>query len=395
MNIKKRNEKNYLECFVILPFAGEYEDIYHFAIEPALAECNYQSVRIDEHDVVPRGPLLYEIIRRIFSSDLVIVDISTLNPNIFYELGIAHTLGKPLITIAREGIQIPFDINAIRVLRYDSAELLRVMLRDWIQKIAQLDGPGTILSPVLDAVPALDQVPRTELTALKTKIEDLQSTLKLREQELESFRNAGEQGVELVALRSEIRSYFTTFTEEVVARHTKDLASAMAEANKLTQENKLLRRYEQEIRRQKEMFLVNPHWAGRNFEIENDLCLLIMPFSEPWSNDAWTLIKSVVESCNMRCRRADEQVGRDIMDDLWEGINKARVVIADLTGKNPNVTYEVGLADVIGKEVILLSQTPNDVPFDFLGLRLITYENSIGGVQTLTKKLRNRLGRLR
>ena len=55
VNIKKRNEKNYLECFVILPFAGEYEDIYHFAIEPALAECNYQSVRIDEHDVVPRA----------------------------------------------------------------------------------------------------------------------------------------------------------------------------------------------------------------------------------------------------------------------------------------------------------------------------------------------------
>jgi hypothetical protein len=58
-------------------------------------------------------------------------------------------------------------------------------------------------------------------------------------------------------------------------------------------------------------------------------------------------------------------------------------------------TYEVGLADVLGKDVVLLSQTPNDVPFDFLGLRLVTYENSIGGVRRLSDELRKRLERFR
>jgi len=93
----------------------------------------------------------------------------------------------------------------------------------------------------------------------------------------------------------------------------------------------------------------------------------------------------------MRCQRADEKDGRVVMDDIWEGINKARFVIADLTGKNPNVTYEVGLADVLGKKVILLSQTPDDVPFDFKGIRLITYENSIDGVSKLSEKLVEKL----
>ena len=43
------------------------------------------------------------------------------------------------------------------------------------------------------------------------------------------------------------------------------------------------------------------------------------------------------------------------MEDIWEGVNKARLILGDLTSKNPNVTYEVGVADVLGKDVVLLS----------------------------------------
>jgi hypothetical protein len=98
-----------------------------------------------------------------------------------------------------------------------------------------------------------------------------------------------------------------------------------------------------------------------------------------------------VVASGFRCERADETLGRVVMQDIWHGIARAAVVIADLTAKNPNVTYEVGLCDIIGKEVILLSQTPNDVPFDFLGSRLITYETTIGGVKKLTTQLQTRL----
>ena len=55
-------------------------------------------------------------------------------------------------------------------------------------------------------------------------------------------------------------------------------------------------------------------------------------------------------------------------------------------------THEVGLADVLGKDLILLSQAFHDVPCDFFGVRLITYENSIGGVRKLSADLAKRLG---
>ncbi len=139
---------------------------------------------------------------------------------------------------------------------------------------------------------------------------------------------------------------------------------------------------------------INPHWKGRDFAVEEDLVFVLMPFREPWSDAVWNLIKQIVFQNGFQCQRADEKDGRIVMDDIWEGLNKARLVIADLSSKNPNVTYEVGLADVLGKEVMLLSQTPEDVPFDFLGIRLTTYENNIEGVQRLTDALKARLDRL-
>ena len=120
-----------------------------------------------------------------------------------------------------------------------------------------------------------------------------------------------------------------------------------------------------------------------------------MPFSEPWSDAVWRLIGRIVTQAGFRCERADEKDGRVIMDDIWQGVNKARLGRGRSTGKNPNVTYEIGLADVLGKDVVLLSQTPDDVPFDFLGIRLITYENDIAGVESLTDALTNRLRRLK
>lgn len=92
----------------------------------------------------------------------------------------------------------------------------------------------------------------------------------------------------------------------------------------------------------------------------------------------------------MRCERADSTHGRVIMHDIWEGICKAKVIIADLTAGNPNVAYEVGMANVLGKDIIFLSQSTH-VPFDFLGNRLIVYENTVAGVNRLTEALREKL----
>ena len=58
------------------------------------------------------------------------------------------------------------------------------------------------------------------------------------------------------------------------------------------------------------------------------------------------------------------------MDVIWESINRARIVIADTTTRNPNVFYEIGICHTLGKDVILITQDSEDVPFD-LHLSLI------------------------
>jgi len=55
-------------------------------------------------------------------------------------------------------------------------------------------------------------------------------------------------------------------------------------------------------------------------------------------------------------------------------IQQSRLCIADLTGRNPNVLYELGIAQTLGKPCILLTQDINDVPFDIRQYRVIQYD---------------------
>jgi hypothetical protein len=382
-------EKAKKVCFVILPFAGEFEDVYVFGILTAAKKLGYICERIDQ-DALTAGPILQTIIRRLFDADLVVADLSESNPNIYYELGIVHALGTPLIAIARKSERIPFDLRDQPVLFYRQIRELATLLE---RRILAIEKGAPSTSPVLQAIPSLDRVPRSELTELKQRLKDVRSQLNAREQEVKALKRGSSQSTESSLIRNEITDFLQKLTDDVISKETDKLVSIRVELDKLKAENEKLRITEYELRKLEHMMIVNPRWSGRGFEVENDLCFLLMPFRESWSDDVWKLIKGVAVTCGFRCKRADEQDGRTVMDDIWEGICKAKVVVADLTAKNPNVTYEVGLADVLGKEVIILSQNPNDVPFDFLGLRLIPYENSIGGVRKLTEDLHKRFSK--
>ncbi len=126
-----------------------------------------------------------------------------------------------------------------------------------------------------------------------------------------------------------------------------------------------------ELAEQKTM-VVRPRWPGR-YSINNKLCYVLMPFSVDWSNNVRREIRSAAKRAGLRIGIADEDHGHFILEDVWRGICEARIVVADLTGGNPNVAYEVGLADVLGRDIILLAQDPSSIPFDFLGARLIVY----------------------
>jgi hypothetical protein len=104
-------------------------------------------------------------------------------------------------------------------------------------------------------------------------------------------------------------------------------------------------------------------------------CFIISPFGG-W-NDRYYLeiYKPAVEAAGLNPRRADDLYRPSaIVHDIWILVKNSRVMLADLTGKNPNVFYELGLAHALGKPVILLTQSMNDVPFDLRALRVIEYE---------------------
>lgn len=134
---------------------------------------------------------------------------------------------------------------------------------------------------------------------------------------------------------------------------------------------------------------INPIFKGRDITVEKGLCFVLMPFNpslEPIYEDH---IRNVIEQkCGMKCLRADEITSnREIIEDIWESICKAIIIIADLTNRNPNVFYEVGICHTVGKDVILITQSLDDVPFDLGHIRVIHYQCTPTGYKEFEGKL--------
>ena len=68
----------------------------------------------------------------------------------------------------------------------------------------------------------------------------------------------------------------------------------------------------------------------------------------------------------------------DILVDIWHSLNGADIVIADITGRNPNVLYELGIAHTLAKPVLIISRNAADIPIDLSTRRVILYGQSEG-----------------
>lgn len=124
--------------------------------------------------------------------------------------------------------------------------------------------------------------------------------------------------------------------------------------------------------------------------VEPDLVAVMMPFSG--FDSVYTSIKDAVESLGLRCHRADDiWENHHIMDDVISLIWRSRLVISDLSGKNPNVFYETGIAHALGRDVVQLVQNLSDVPFDLQAIRTLTYLNNGEGLEKMKTALAQRL----
>jgi len=107
-----------------------------------------------------------------------------------------------------------------------------------------------------------------------------------------------------------------------------------------------------------------------------DSCFVMMPFKDPYGSYYEKIYKQAIEKAGLKPVRADDEIfgtGK-IIDQIWTGINSARVLIAELTTRNANVFYELGLAHALKKPVVLVSSNEQDVPFDLNHIRVIYYD---------------------
>jgi len=110
---------------------------------------------------------------------------------------------------------------------------------------------------------------------------------------------------------------------------------------------------------------------------------VLMPFSGKFHDIYKFGIKAVADDVGAYAERVDEQIYTEgILDRIFNQINKADVIVADMTGRNANVFYEVGYAHALNKIVLLLTQDADDIPFDLKHRQHIVYGGSIDELRT-------------
>lgn len=152
-------------CFVIGPLGSEgssertHSDwLLHAIIQPVF-EQHFKGTKIERSDqITVPGMIDAQIINRLLDCDLVIADLTLLNPNVFYEIGIRHMVQKPIIHMFLEGTNIPFDIAPYRAIRF------KLVHPD------NLESAKTDLKAAVDSVTGKDHVVENPVTRARGQL---------------------------------------------------------------------------------------------------------------------------------------------------------------------------------------------------------------------------------
>jgi hypothetical protein len=137
--------------------------------------------------------------------------------------------------------------------------------------------------------------------------------------------------------------------------------------------------------------IVKPFFGRPEGDAVADI-FVMMPFLRELGPVYEDHLSAVARNLHLSIRRADDFFGaHSIMKDVWNAIVGSKICIADCTGRNPNVLYEIGVAHTIGRPVVLITQRVEDVPFDLNHVRYIVYELTPRGMKKFEETLRSTL----
>jgi hypothetical protein len=235
------------------------------------------------------------------TSSVSVFDLADESPQVYYELGIALALGSQLLLLAPEGTKVPFDV-AQAVRRYTRETDLHALLT------AQLD----VACYGLQVRPAADSgLPAT--LAYAERVAAANPSNLLLAVALKTVRIAGTDPVSFGNALNTFNSYLGSDAHA----------------------------------------LIHPRWPGSYPDPAAPRCFAIMPF-RPAQEPAHAVVASEAGRVGVRCIRGDVADGQQIIESIWNEICRATHITVDLSGFNPNVCLELGIANALGRRTLLI-----------------------------------------
>jgi len=202
-------------CFVVSPIGEEGSDVRKSAddflellVEPALQPFDFTVVRADK--IASPTAITADMIQLVQTADLCIINLTDLNPNVFYECGRRHETGKPSLQLISKGQRLPFDVAGIRTIVYDLSDPRSTLasVREIQRFVAQISADEYREAASGQSLASLSEI----LRRIERKLNELGSTapaaaatqLKLdvlRKHPIQAFKEAIERGDILLAVQ--------------------------------------------------------------------------------------------------------------------------------------------------------------------------------------------------
>lgn len=126
-------DSNPIKAFVVMQFTQEFNELYSEVIQPTVESFGIDCIRAD--DIYTSGSILDDITQSIIESALVIADITPDNPNVFYEVGYAHAIKKPVVLLSDNmRDRLPFDVSGFRIILYDNSIAGKTKVEERLKK---------------------------------------------------------------------------------------------------------------------------------------------------------------------------------------------------------------------------------------------------------------------
>jgi hypothetical protein len=122
-------------------------------------------------------------------------------------------------------------------------------------------------------------------------------------------------------------------------------------------------------------FLKRAGLEDADLKVDNKLVFVLTPF-HPEYRGTYEIVASVCANIGLRCLRGDEDyISGDIFRHILKLLAQCRLVIANVDGRNPNVFFELGIAQALGKPVVMIASSHQDIPFDIRSTRIIFWHS--------------------